>query len=74
MRAMFDLTESESESDASDLSRMECDVQSQPEPARTEQEEDMLGYNLLLPHLPPAAAANFQSKKDHVTQHGKSLR
>eukprot|EP00959_Pyramimonas_sp_CCMP1952_P457176 9474441-Pyramimonas_sp.AAC.1 len=77
MRVMFDLTdltESESESVASALSRVNCDAQSQPEPVNTEQEEDTFGYNLLLPHLSPAAAANFQNKKDPWTQRGKSLR
>eukprot|EP00959_Pyramimonas_sp_CCMP1952_P334096 6996901-Pyramimonas_sp.AAC.1 len=69
MIAMFDLAESENEPEASDLSRLESDVQSQPEPARTEQEEDTLGYNLIIPHLSPAAAANFQNKSDHWTQH-----
>eukprot|EP00959_Pyramimonas_sp_CCMP1952_P460420 9479817-Pyramimonas_sp.AAC.1 len=50
------------------------DLQAQAEPARAEQEEDTLGYNLLLPHLPLAAAANCQNKKDHWTQRGKRLR
>eukprot|EP00959_Pyramimonas_sp_CCMP1952_P027332 574545-Pyramimonas_sp.AAC.1 len=68
---MFDLTESESESDTSDLSGAMCDEQSSFEPVNTEQEEDALGYNLIIPHLPPAAAANFQNKRDHWTQHGQ---
>eukprot|EP00959_Pyramimonas_sp_CCMP1952_P069638 1453757-Pyramimonas_sp.AAC.1 len=74
MGAMFDLTESQIEFDASDLSRMRCDEQSQPEPVNPEQEEDALGYNLLIPNLPPAAADNFQKKKGHLTQRGNSLR
>eukprot|EP00959_Pyramimonas_sp_CCMP1952_P175082 3658717-Pyramimonas_sp.AAC.1 len=37
-------------------------------------EQDMLGYNLLLPHLPPAAVANFQERRDQWTQQGQSLK
>eukprot|EP00959_Pyramimonas_sp_CCMP1952_P120411 2517939-Pyramimonas_sp.AAC.1 len=71
MRGMFYLTESESESDTSDLSRATSDEQSRSEPVNTEQEEDTLGYNLIIPHLPPAAAANFQNRTDHWTHHGQ---
>eukprot|EP00959_Pyramimonas_sp_CCMP1952_P316333 6621132-Pyramimonas_sp.AAC.1 len=71
---MFDLTESESESDTSDLSKATREEQSSFEPPNTEQEEDTLGYNLMIPHLPPAAAANFQNRRDHWAQHGQSLK
>eukprot|EP00959_Pyramimonas_sp_CCMP1952_P354582 7427586-Pyramimonas_sp.AAC.1 len=37
-------------------------------------EQDMFGYNLLHPHLPPAAVSNFQDRRDQWTQHGQSLK
>eukprot|EP00959_Pyramimonas_sp_CCMP1952_P195765 4093004-Pyramimonas_sp.AAC.1 len=56
---MFDMTDSETESDTSIL------------PSDTEYTPD---YNLLLPHPPPAAAASFLGKKDTWTQQGQSLK
>eukprot|EP00959_Pyramimonas_sp_CCMP1952_P334513 7005457-Pyramimonas_sp.AAC.1 len=49
-----------------------CKEQSSVEPVNIEQ--DMLGYNLLLPHRPPAAVANFQDGRDQWTQRGQSLK
>eukprot|EP00959_Pyramimonas_sp_CCMP1952_P104819 2190902-Pyramimonas_sp.AAC.1 len=49
-----------------------CKERSSVEPVNIEQ--DMLGYNLLLPHLPAAAVANFQERRDQWTQHGQSLK
>eukprot|EP00959_Pyramimonas_sp_CCMP1952_P271283 5671458-Pyramimonas_sp.AAC.1 len=34
----------------------------------------MPGYNLLLPHIPPAAVANFQGRTDMWTQRGQRLK
>eukprot|EP00959_Pyramimonas_sp_CCMP1952_P380683 7975821-Pyramimonas_sp.AAC.1 len=72
---MFDLTESESESEASDPSKAMCDEQPRFEPVNTEQEEYTLVYKPFLLHLPPAAAAaNCQNRRGHWTQRGQSLK
>eukprot|EP00959_Pyramimonas_sp_CCMP1952_P055079 1151316-Pyramimonas_sp.AAC.1 len=49
-----------------------CREPSNKEPAK-HREEETPGYNLLLPHLPPAAVANFQDKTDAWTQCRQSL-
>eukprot|EP00959_Pyramimonas_sp_CCMP1952_P158354 3311730-Pyramimonas_sp.AAC.1 len=72
MRAMFDITDSESESGTSNLVKEMREERSNVEPVDVEQ--DMLGYNLLLPHLPPAAVANFLDRKDPWTRRGQSLK
>eukprot|EP00959_Pyramimonas_sp_CCMP1952_P353659 7409545-Pyramimonas_sp.AAC.1 len=72
MRAMFDITDSESESDTSNLVNEMREKRSNVEPVVVEQ--DMLGYNLILPHLPLAAVANFQDRKDQWTRRGQSLK
>eukprot|EP00959_Pyramimonas_sp_CCMP1952_P420459 8807302-Pyramimonas_sp.AAC.1 len=69
MRAMFDITDSGTESDTSDLLKEMCEERSSVEPVNIEQ--DMLGYNLLLPRLPPAAVANFQDRRDQWTHRGQ---
>eukprot|EP00959_Pyramimonas_sp_CCMP1952_P281604 5886049-Pyramimonas_sp.AAC.1 len=74
MRAMFDITDSGSESDTSNPSKAMCEERSSAEPVNAEQAEDVLGYNLLPPHLPPAAVANFQGRRDQWTQRGQSLK
>eukprot|EP00959_Pyramimonas_sp_CCMP1952_P210879 4412803-Pyramimonas_sp.AAC.1 len=56
---MFDMTDSETESDTSIL------------PKNT---EDFPDHNLLRPHPPPAAAASFPGKKGTWTQRGQSLK
>eukprot|EP00959_Pyramimonas_sp_CCMP1952_P040623 849419-Pyramimonas_sp.AAC.1 len=74
MREMFDIADSGSETDTSNLSKAMRDERSSVEPVNTEQAGDLLGYNLLLPHLPPAAAANGQHRRDQWTQQGQSLK
>eukprot|EP00959_Pyramimonas_sp_CCMP1952_P053788 1125241-Pyramimonas_sp.AAC.1 len=74
MRAMFDITDSGTESDTPNLSKGMREERSSAVPVYIEQEEDMLGYNFLLPHLPPAAVANFHDRRDQWTQHGQSLK
>eukprot|EP00959_Pyramimonas_sp_CCMP1952_P276019 5769506-Pyramimonas_sp.AAC.1 len=49
MKAMFDMTDSGTESDTSILPR---------------EAEYIPDHDLLIPHPPPAAAANFLDKKD----------
>eukprot|EP00959_Pyramimonas_sp_CCMP1952_P226271 4731076-Pyramimonas_sp.AAC.1 len=63
---MFDITDSGTESDTSNLLEEMCEERSSVEPANIEQ--DILGCNLLLPHLPPAAVADFQDRRDQWTQ------
>eukprot|EP00959_Pyramimonas_sp_CCMP1952_P289888 6062832-Pyramimonas_sp.AAC.1 len=72
MRATFGITDSEPESNTSNLAKGMREERSDVEPVDVEQA--MLGYNLLLPRLPPAAAANFQDRKDQWTQRGQSLK
>eukprot|EP00959_Pyramimonas_sp_CCMP1952_P353658 7409544-Pyramimonas_sp.AAC.1 len=69
MRAMFDITDSEPESDTSNSVKEMREERLNVEPVEFEQ--DMLGYNLLPPHLPPAAVANFQDRKDQWTRCGQ---
>eukprot|EP00959_Pyramimonas_sp_CCMP1952_P257580 5381817-Pyramimonas_sp.AAC.1 len=59
MKAMFDMTDSGSESYTSILPR---------------NTEDIPGHNLFLPRPPPAAVASFLGKKDTWTQRGQSLK
>eukprot|EP00959_Pyramimonas_sp_CCMP1952_P264617 5532728-Pyramimonas_sp.AAC.1 len=68
-RAMFDITDSGTESNTSNLAKEMCEERSSVEPVNVKQ--DMLGYNLHLPRLPPAAAANFQDRRDQWTQRGQ---
>eukprot|EP00959_Pyramimonas_sp_CCMP1952_P060457 1263068-Pyramimonas_sp.AAC.1 len=70
MRAMFAITDSGTESDTSNLLKEMVAERSSGEPVNIEQ--DMLGYNLILPHLPPAAVANFQDRREQWTQRGQS--
>eukprot|EP00959_Pyramimonas_sp_CCMP1952_P270129 5646998-Pyramimonas_sp.AAC.1 len=56
MKAMFDMTDSGTESDTLILPR---------------DTEDIPDHNLLLPHAPPAAVASFLDKKDTWTQQGQ---
>eukprot|EP00959_Pyramimonas_sp_CCMP1952_P233647 4882940-Pyramimonas_sp.AAC.1 len=71
MRAMFDITDSGTESDTSNVLKEMREERSSVEPVNIEQY--MLGYNILIPHLPPSAVANFQDRRDQWTQHGQSL-
>eukprot|EP00959_Pyramimonas_sp_CCMP1952_P021315 449555-Pyramimonas_sp.AAC.1 len=72
MRAMFDITDSESESDTPNLAKEMREERSNVEPVNVGQ--DMFGYIILLPRLPPAVVANLQDRKDQWTRHGQSLK
>eukprot|EP00959_Pyramimonas_sp_CCMP1952_P042524 889029-Pyramimonas_sp.AAC.2 len=56
MKAMLDMTDSETESDPSILQK---------------NTEDIPGHNLLISHPPPAGAAIFLNKKDMWTKRGQ---
>eukprot|EP00959_Pyramimonas_sp_CCMP1952_P356510 7465890-Pyramimonas_sp.AAC.1 len=56
---MFDMTDSENESDTSMLPK---------------NMEDILTNNRFLPHPPPAAAASYPDKKDTWIQQGQSVK
>eukprot|EP00959_Pyramimonas_sp_CCMP1952_P271779 5682789-Pyramimonas_sp.AAC.1 len=71
MKAMFYICDSESESDTSNLVKEMRKDRSNVEPVNIE--HYMLERNLLLTHLPPAAVADFQDRKDQWTRRGQSL-